>query len=1046
MKKLLSFFTLTLLCLSSVMVFGQTVYVNSSTGNDATGDGSVGNPYQTFYKGYTMTSSGGTLDLTGTFTWTDAGETGDAAISGYTINKNITIQGQGAGSTIVQAAATPNTADRKIFTISTSSYTIIIKDLTVRNGNVNGNYRGGGIETGYSTNLSLLNCIIEDNNITTVSTDNRYYGGGGVSVWQLTTGTVIIDNCIIRNNANLQVTYGSGGGLFISMGDSNSGEIIVTNSTFNGNYAPSGAAIKTRSPRLKLTNSTIAYNSGSTSIVTSQGSSGYNHYAYLTNLTVAYNSLGTNGYGIALSSIPHNIKNVISVQNKRTDNSQWDYTRSGGTFVNNGYNLIEVQNGSDFTDGVNGDIVGLQDCLGLDNTLALNGSSNVSTTLALNPNSVAINAGDNAANGAVSVPTTDQRGTSRVGVTDMGAYEFTGTIATPVLTVSETTLSGFSYIAGAGPSSSQTFNVSGVDLVGDIVITPTSSYEVSDGGSYGSSVTLTPVGGTVSLTSISIRIKSGFGAGTYNGSVTISTACDESTITLSGSVVSVPASTYIWTGTTSNDWNTGSNWSLGSVPTIAWHAIIPASVTNLPEINNSLASPAICNNLTVNEGATCSILSNSGLTVNGDIDNNGTIIIESSATGEGSLLVSGSISGSGTYDVERYLTANLWHQVSSSITAGTAGVFEGLWLRAYDEATNTFGEYIVPTDTPMPTGQGFSVWAPDSQTRTFTGTINNGNVGPLSAQLTGVAGPNQGWNLVGNPYPSSLDWDAASGWTKTNIANSVYVWNNNQYASYIGGIGTNGGSRYIAPEQGFFVQASSAGASLSMDNDIRLHNGVSFLKETTEPLDIIRIQVVDNEYSDEAVIAIREGSSNSFDHMTDAVKLPGSSSAPQMYSSKDDLSHLAISCLSSIDDIFGKAVYLDYAQDGEHVISWSHTLQGATIPVLYDNHTGTTVPAGTPYVYTASSGDPVERFTFTETLSSIDNHNFSVNVWEHNNILYIQNETNDYLKNVTIYNMQGQVVMDFRDNMKDLNSLSPAQYIVKVSTENGIVVNKIIVK
>jgi hypothetical protein len=346
----------------------------------------------------------------------------------------------------------------------------------------------------------------------------------------------------------------------------------------------------------------------------------------------------------------------------------------------------------------------------------------------------------------------------------------------------------------------------------------------------------------------------------------------------------------------------------------------------------------------------------------------------------------------------------------------------------------------------MPTGQGFSVWAPYADTRTFSGTINNGNIGPLSAQLTGAAGPEQGWNSMGNPYPSSIDWDAASGWTKTNIANSVYVWNNNQYASYIGGIGTNGGSRYIAPGQGFFVQASSAGASLNMDNDICLHNGVNFLKETIEPLDIIRIQIVDNEYSDESVIAIREGASNYFNHSTDAVKLPGSNSAPQMHTTKDDLSQLAISCLNSISDVFGKAVYLDYAQDGEHVISWTHTLQGDNIPVLYDNLTGTSIQSGMQYVYTASSADPVERFTFTEILSDIENHNLSINVWENNNILYIQNETNNYLKNVSIYNMQGQIVMQFNDNMKDLSCLSPAQYIVKVSTENGIVVNKIIVK
>ena len=82
-----------------------TIYVNSSTGNDTTGDGSSGTPYKTFHKGYTSASSSDTIDLTGTFTWTDSDETGDVAKTGYTIAKNLTIQGQSADATIIQAAS-----------------------------------------------------------------------------------------------------------------------------------------------------------------------------------------------------------------------------------------------------------------------------------------------------------------------------------------------------------------------------------------------------------------------------------------------------------------------------------------------------------------------------------------------------------------------------------------------------------------------------------------------------------------------------------------------------------------------------------------------------------------------------------------------------------------------------------------------------------------------------------------------------------------------------------------------------------------------------
>ena len=90
-----------------VQAVATTIYADSVNGSDSSGNGSAGNPYQTFHKAYTAAVSGDTIDLTGTFTWTNAGETGDAAGTGYTIAKNITIQGQ-SRSTIVQAAATRN--------------------------------------------------------------------------------------------------------------------------------------------------------------------------------------------------------------------------------------------------------------------------------------------------------------------------------------------------------------------------------------------------------------------------------------------------------------------------------------------------------------------------------------------------------------------------------------------------------------------------------------------------------------------------------------------------------------------------------------------------------------------------------------------------------------------------------------------------------------------------------------------------------------------------------------------------------------------------
>jgi hypothetical protein len=455
-------------------------------------------------------------------------------------------------------------------------------------------------------------------------------------------------------------------------------------------------------------------------------------------------------------------------------------------------------------------------------------------------------------------------------------------------------------------------------------------------------------------------------------------------------------------------------------------------------------------NLSVAPASTVTINANVPVTVNTNIVNGGTINVKSIAAGNGSLLVKGTVSGSGLYKVDRFLTANKWHLVSSPITNALSGVFLKIYLKAYNEATNTFDALITPTTIPMPVGKGFSVWTyAANEIRTFSGTVNNGTVTP-AVQLTGTAGIGTGWNLIGNPYPSAIDWNAASGWTKTGIANSVYVWNNNQYATYVGGIGSNGGSRYIAMEQGFFVQTTSASANISMNNNVRVHNTVGYLKtDEEEPADILRVKVNMGVNSDEAVIAIRDNGSDIFNFETDAVKLPGNATSPQMHTIKSDNSQLAISVLTQIENIVGKYVYVDYAETGIHQLLYTHTLTGTTIPRLFDTKTLTVVEPNSPYSFQATIGESSARFQFIESLPmSINNpqNNSNLAVWESNNSLFIVCATDEVIKQVSVYSVEGNLVCQGIQSSYDISYLSKAMYLVKVITNKQIVTKKIIRK
>ncbi|MDD4223757.1 MAG: lamin tail domain-containing protein [Candidatus Cloacimonetes bacterium] len=114
----------------------------------------------------------------------------------------------------------------------------------------------------------------------------------------------------------------------------------------------------------------------------------------------------------------------------------------------------------------------------------------------------------------------------------------------PVIYVAPITLSGFSYEFGSGPSSEQSFTVSGLNLTANISISAPTDYEIAlvSGGPFASSQTLVPVAGTVAETTIYVRLKSGLAVGEYNNEVIniTSTGADPQTVTCSGEVTSPP--------------------------------------------------------------------------------------------------------------------------------------------------------------------------------------------------------------------------------------------------------------------------------------------------------------------------------------------------------------------------------------------------------------------------------------------------------------------------------------------------------------------------
>ena len=117
--------------------------------------------------------------------------------------------------------------------------------------------------------------------------------------------------------------------------------------------------------------------------------------------------------------------------------------------------------------------------------------------------------------------------------------EFVST--TPVTTVSPTTLSGFTYVDGSGPSTAQSITYSIADATGDLVVTAPTNYELSnsEAGTYVSSFTHggPPTGPFTTY----VRLKTGLAVNTYTGDITlVSSGATTKTVALSGSVTELP--------------------------------------------------------------------------------------------------------------------------------------------------------------------------------------------------------------------------------------------------------------------------------------------------------------------------------------------------------------------------------------------------------------------------------------------------------------------------------------------------------------------------
>ena len=154
-----------------------------------------------------------------------------------------------------------------------------------------------------------------------------------------------------------------------------------------------------------------------------------------------------------------------------------------------------------------------------------------------------------------------------------------------------------------------------------------------------------------------------------------------------------------------------------------------------------------------------------------------------------------------------------------------------------------------------------------------------------------------GWNLLANPYPCPINWDAAGGWEKPNsggnvMNNAFYTWNSlaGGYLAYNGSGATNLGvtanvsadASIIPSSQGFFVKMiAGTGANLVVKEAAKVTNtSGTYVRTAVSDAASVRMRLKkagQTDYQFDAMVKFEEGSSDAFDNHRDMDLLSGPS-------------------------------------------------------------------------------------------------------------------------------------------------------------------------
>jgi len=525
------------------------------------------------------------------------------------------------------------------------------------------------------------------------------------------------------------------------------------------------------------------------------------------------------------------------------------------------------------------------------------------------------------------------------------------------------------------------------------------------------------------------------------------------------------------------------------------------TINEFPELNGPkdliIENPAgvilnldrtINGNLTITNGSKLTIDPLNTLTVEGNVylGSEESLIIKSDANGTGSFIDNGFINGPGTTKVERYLTGytNItdvkYHFISSPVTAQPVQPvfvadppFAGDDFYKWDEPSATWvnskngsGSWNTGFETLFEPGKGYLVSYPFENIKYFSGILNtNPPASPLTMNCSWTdpeSGGGGGWNLLGNPYPSAIDWNLVT--RGSGIDNALYYYdasteNYRYYIQYQPGFALGNGSPYIPAMQGFMVHANAQGTgTVTIDNTCRVHQIGNYYKNSIAMKNVLKLKVEQEGRGDELIVLLNDDASPEFDGSYDAYKLFSLNPlVPQIYSITPNRTELAVNALQGKEENLVVPVGLRVGTNGSYKIMAKETDSfdhGITV-TIEDLNTGIkqNLMSNHDYLFmSVSTDDPARFLLHFSGINGIKGEagQKDFRIYSINQTVFIFPDRTFQNGTAFLYNLSGKELIHRDIEGPGLVSIqteiNPGLYIVKVINDSKVQVEKVFIQ